>query len=207
MRHPAWRRLALVRACLGLVVIVALGQAAVSLAAGSETVMKLDCGVNALFLLLRLEGRPIPLDRLESVLPPHSADGYSMAELSAAARSLGLSLDGVKFAKGDKPLDRPAIAFFQDARGGHFAVLRPVGTTGTMVQVIDPPRVPMIIDYDRILSLKGWTGRILLPSPPWYRRRATLTAVAGVSLLLVLLAYARRHRPPDARATIAACAA
>ncbi|MGC8644430.1 MAG: cysteine peptidase family C39 domain-containing protein, partial [Isosphaeraceae bacterium] len=125
--------------------------------------------VNALFVLLYLEGRSIPFDRLESALPPHRPDGYSMAELSTAARSLGLPLDGVKLVKGDKPLDRPAIAFFQNARGGHFAVLRPVGTTGTMVQVIDPPHVPLITDYDRILGSKGWTGRILLPSPPWYR--------------------------------------
>ena len=130
----------------------------------------LDCGVNALFVLLHLEGRPIPYDRLESALPHHRPDGYSMAELAAASASLGLPLDGVKFVKGDRPLDRPAIAFFQNARGGHFAVLRPVGTTGTMVQLIDPPHVPTIVDYDRVLGLKGWTGRILVPSTPWYKK-------------------------------------
>ena len=169
-------------------------------AAEQQEKTKLDCGVNALFVLLRLEGRPVPYDRLESTLPPRNPDGYSMAEVSAAARSLGLPLDGVKFVKGDKPLDRPAIAFFQNARGGHFAVLRPVGTTGTMVQVIDRPHVPAIMDYDRILGSKGWTGRILLPSPPWYRRRATLPAVAGVCLLFLALAFTRWRRSPGAKA-------
>ena len=121
-----------------------------------------DCGVNALYVILRLESRPVTIDRLLSALPARHPDGYSMAELSAASRSLGLSLEGVRFVKGDKALDRPAIAFFKDEKGGHFAVLRPVGTTGTMVQVIDPPSAPWIADYDRVLASKPWTGRILI---------------------------------------------
>ncbi|MGC8642079.1 MAG: cysteine peptidase family C39 domain-containing protein [Isosphaeraceae bacterium] len=120
----------------GLAGLIGLSALALfSRAAEQQGQTRLDCGVNALFVLLRLEGRPISYDRLESALPPRQPDGYSMAELSAAARSLGLPLDGVKFVKGDKPLDRPVIAFFQNTRGGHFTVLRPVGTTGTMVQV------------------------------------------------------------------------
>ena len=77
------------------------------------------------YVLLRLEGRSVTIDRLESVLPPRHRDGYSMAELSKAAASLGLTLEGVRFAKGDRALDRPAIAFVKDAKGGHFTVLRP----------------------------------------------------------------------------------
>ena len=178
-----------------------------SRAADPQGKTKLDCGVNALFVLLHLEGRPISFDRLESALPPRRPDGYSMTELAGAAWSLGLPLDGVKFMKGDKPLGRPAIAFFQNARGGHFAVLRPVGTTGTMVQVIDPPHVPLITDYDRILGSKGWTGRILLSGPPWYKRRSTFSAVAGVCLLFVALTLTRWRRSPDAQARDSAGAA
>lgn len=111
-------------------------------AAGPEEATRPDCGVNALFVLLRLEGVPVTLDRLEATLPRRQPDGYSMAELAAAARSLGLSLEGVRFDRGDRPPDRPAIMFLKDGQGGHFAVLRPVGTTGTMVQVIDPLRRP-----------------------------------------------------------------
>src|SRR5262245_11386692 len=79
----------------------------------------LDCGVNSLYILLHLEGRQATLDRVESVLPPRHRDGFSMAELSAAAGSLGLGLEGVQFAKGDKALDRPAIVFTEDSKGGH----------------------------------------------------------------------------------------
>ena len=69
----------------------------------SETT-KLDCGVNALFVLLRLEGRPVTLERLESVLPPRHPEGYSMAELARRRSPLGLGLEGVRFDKGDRAL-------------------------------------------------------------------------------------------------------
>lgn len=154
----------------------------------------LDCGVNALYLLLQLEGRPVTFDRLESMLPPRHPDGYSMAELSGASRSLGLSLEGVRFAKGDKPLTRPAIAFFKDAKGGHFMVLRPVGTTGTMVQVIDPPNVPLIADYDWVFESRPWMGRILVPGSPWYVRNAIPLMLAGVGAPLVSFSVWRHLR-------------
>jgi hypothetical protein len=115
-----------------------------------------------------------------------------MAELAAASRSLGMELDGVEFVKGDKSPDRPAIAFLSDARGGHFAVLRPVGATGTMVQVIDPPHVPWITDCDRLLAARGWTGRILLPRERWSRRFAAPVAVAALGAIVTWAALKRR---------------
>lgn len=166
-------------------------------AAEPEATTTLDCGVNALFVLLRLEGRPVTIDRLESVLPARHSDGYSMAELAAAARPLGLDLEGVRFAKGDKALDRPAIVFLKDAKGGHFAVLRPVGSTGTMVQVIDPPHAPWIADYDRVLSAKSWTDRILIPRDPWLRRYAvSLSLMGAVTAIFVSVLLNRRFRKP-----------
>jgi Peptidase C39 family len=145
-----------------------------------------DCGVNALFILLRLEGRSVTLDRLQSVLPARHPQGYSMAELAAAAGTLGLRLEGVRFTKGDKALERPAIAFLKEANGGHFAVLRPVGTTGTMVQVIDPPAAPWIADYERIFSAKPWSGRVLVPRDGWALRNAVPLAIGGTGLVLLL---------------------
>jgi ABC-type bacteriocin/lantibiotic exporter with double-glycine peptidase domain len=158
-------------------------------ATGPDETSKLDCGVNALFILLRLEGRPVTLDRLVSALPARHADGYSMAELEAASRSFGLALEGVKFARGDKALDRPAIAFLEDARGGHFAVLRPVGTTGTMVQVIDPPHVPWIADYGRVMTTPSWTGRLLVPRGSPFRRAVLPGSLAAAGLIVLGVAY------------------
>jgi hypothetical protein len=181
----------------GLAWVVILSLAATAGVGSPEETMRLDCGVNALYVLLRLEDRPVTLDRLEAALPPHHPDGYSMAELATAGGRLGLELEGVRFAKGDRALDRPAIAFLKDTRGGHFAVLRPVGTTGTMVQVIDPPYAPWIADYDRVLAAKSWTGRVLIPSDPWSIRHAVLLAAVAIGLSLLAAALWRRRRPLD----------
>lgn len=117
-----------------------------------------------------------------------------MAELTAVADSFGWNLEGVRFAKGDRALDRPAIAFVKEAKGGHFAVLRPVGTTGTTVQVIDPPHVPWITDYDRLFASRHWTGRILQPRDPWPVRHAIPMVLARVSLSFVSLSLWWRRR-------------
>lgn len=171
------------RLALGLV--LALVPATSSQGAETKQETKLDCGVNALFLLLQFEGRPVTWDRLEAALPARHPDGYSMAELADAATSLGLGLEGVRFVQGDRALDRPAIAFIKDSRGGHFLVLRPVGTTGTMVQVIDPPHVPQIMDYERLFESRAWTGRILLPREPWLARHAVPIVLAALCVPLV----------------------
>ena len=94
----------------------------------------------SLYILWGIENRSISLDKIEKALPPKHPEGYSMAELKSASEALGMPLEGVRFGTGDPPLDRPVIAYFKDAKEGHFAVLRPVGTTGTMVQFLDPPQ-------------------------------------------------------------------
>jgi hypothetical protein len=172
-----------------LLLIASLVFARTVLATEPDENRGLDCGVNALFILLTLEKQPARLDRLESALPARRPDGYSMAELASAARSLGLDVEGVRFAKGDRALRRPAIAFLIGPAGGHYAVIRPVGTTGTMVQVIDPPHVPWIADYDRVFSSRPWTGRILVARDPW-TLRGSVALTAGVAGFVSLLAGA-----------------
>ncbi|APW61420.1 hypothetical protein [Paludisphaera borealis] len=92
-----------------------------------EEQAKLDCGVNALFLLHRLEAR-------------------------------------------------------------HVTVLRPVGTRGTMVQVIDPPAPPWITDYDRLFINNVWTDRILIPRPPWYSPAGATGRMAMAGMASVVAA-------------------
>jgi len=167
----------------------------------ADETTELDCGVDALFVLLKLEGIQVSIDRLDAALPPRRPDGYSMAELATAARECGLRLEGMRFTKTDEPLKRPAIALLEDSRGGHFLVLRPVGSTGTMVQVIDPPHAPWIIDYDRLLAGPKWTGRILIPRSTWKVRQAApwLSAAAGVVLFAVGMRRGRSHRVQASR--------
>lgn len=165
-------------------------------AAGPDDPGRRDCGTNALFLLFEIEGLPITLDRLDTALPPRHRDGYSMAELAEASRVLGLRLDGIQLdRRGTRP-DRPVIAFFKDAKGGHFAVLRPVGTTGAMCQVLDPPHALRLIDYAEVARMPTWTGRVLFPADPWAIRNATplLAGAAGVSLLVGVIRVRGRRR-------------
>jgi hypothetical protein len=185
----------------GLVVLVALAQAFGAPPGGDDETLKRDCGVNSLFILLRLEGHSVGLSRLLSALPPRNPDGYSMIELSEAARAVGVALEGVRFSKGDKALARPAIAFLKQEGGGHFAVLRPVGTTGKMVQVIDPPSPPWVADYDRAFATKPWTGRVLMPRTTRSVQNtvALPMAVAGIAIMAVAL---RRHMTPPRQSEV-----
>jgi hypothetical protein len=164
--------------------------------APADDMVTRDCGVNSLYLILQLEGRPVPLDRLDAALPLRPQDGYSMAELKAAARTLGLQLRGVQLSKGDRPLKRPAIAYFYDRKGGHFAVLKPVGTTGTMVQLIDPPLSPQILDYDRLFSWDSWTGRALVAHDNWLASNLALISAAAIGTLLIALSMRRHYGTP-----------
>ena len=90
----------------------------------------------------RRRGVGVLLALLVAMAPPALG-----ADETATAKTFGLALDGVRLGPGDPTPGRPAIVFVRDEdKGSHFAVIRPVGSTGTMVQVIDPPGVPWIGD-------------------------------------------------------------
>lgn len=151
-----------------------------------------DCGVNALYLMLRLEGRAVDLADLRRGLPDHRADGLSMADLQRAAASRGCRLAGRRVGPDDVPLDRPAIAWLKHEGGGHFVVLRPVGETGTMVTVLDFPRPPRAVDYAELLATAGWSGRVMTPVGPW--RLAAAWAAGGFGLAAAAAAMLRLAR-------------
>ncbi len=158
-----------------------------------------DCGINALYVLMKLEGRPVALERLASALPPSQPEGYLMAELAAASRSLGLPLEGTKLGKVGARPNRPVIVFVNRSGKGHFAVLRPVGTTGTMIQVIDPPYPPRLLDYERLPEMGNWTGRALVASTIWTPSLDALLASGGAGAVVCsfsawLAGFRRRRR-------------
>ena len=124
---------------------------------------------------------------------PRSRDGYSMAELAEASRVLGLRLDGMQLDRRGARPDRPVIAFFKDAKVGHFAIIRPVGTTGAMCQVLDPPHALRLIDYAEVARMPTWTGRVLAPASPWAIRNAA-PLLAGAGALVVTGAVVGRRR-------------
>lgn len=151
-----------------------------------------DCGMNSLYILLGLNGIHVSLEDLHVLLPPRSNDGFSLQELRGAANRCGLELWGVRLTRDNLPLDRPVLAHFGAAQGrlGHYAVLVPVGETGTMVQMIDPPFHPKMIDYASMMPAAS-SIKVLYPLRFWERRRFHVILV-GVVLVAVALPLGMR---------------
>lgn len=142
-----------------------------------------DCGTLALSLLLRIEGRPTAIDVIDRHLGKPPDGGYNLAELQAAASSCGLHLVGVRLARGDKALDRPALVHLRRGRHGHFAVVRPVGHSGRLVQVIDPGGLNEVKDATILYADRTWTGVALVPVRAG---RARLAVATAATLLLAM---------------------
>jgi hypothetical protein len=153
----------------------------------SDDRTKLDCGVNALYVLLSLEGNPRTLEQVLDALPEHHSDGYSMSELRSAAGSLGMSLTGFILDPVKDYPKNPSIFLLTDSRGGHFAVMRPVGTTGTMVQILDPPYTPKIVDLTILARNKQWTGKVLMKDG--LSRFVFWSIIVSPIVLLIFICY------------------
>lgn len=132
-----------------------------------------DCGVRAMFLVCRLEGKQTNLVSIAKSLPAPNPGGHSMKELRDEARKRGVPLRGVKLRPGERP-SGPSIVYLGDGGHGHFIVVRPVGHTGKLVQVLDPNLPPEVMDREDLERLPRWTGLALVPDPPnWPRRVAS----------------------------------
>jgi len=152
-----------------------------------ESYVPPDCGMNSLYMLLNLSSTHANLEDLHGILPPRREDGYSLLELQGAAGRYGLNLWGGRLTRDNVPLDRPVIAHFGAAqeRLGHYVVLVPVGETGTMVQMIDPPYHSKMIDYTSIIP-PGSSIKILYPLRFW-EARSFLAVGIGVVLVGVAI--------------------
>jgi len=148
-----------------------------------------DCATLALHSLFAIEGRSIAIDAVRRLLPPLDPRGYSLAELRNAARAGGLDLDGVTLVPGDRAPDRPAIVFFDREGHGHYAVVRPVGHSGKLIQIIDAAEGgPIVMDAKDLYASSQWTGLALLPRRPnWPFRLATGGAIVSCLTLVAVL--------------------
>lgn len=158
------------------------------LPSGATASEPIDCGPQALYLLSVLEGRPVPPDSLAHAVDRRSPGGASLLELKHAGNRSGLSLRGVQLGRDLAPLDRPALVHLDRGAHGHFVVIRPIGHSGRLIQLIDPVEGPDVIDAEELTGLDSWTGAALIPSrTPWKPLACTvilgsLACVIGVSL-------------------------
>lgn len=150
-----------------------------------------DCGSNALFLLLHYKGMNQNIHQVLAALPARNKRGFSMAEISNASAKLGLPLSGELISASQMPPNMPVIAYFRKSENGHFAVLRPVGTTGTMVQLIDPPFAPQIVDYKQLSQSPQWNGKLLVPRDSWKLPVWTWIVVSTVAVVAFVASLAK----------------
>jgi hypothetical protein len=155
-----------------------------------------DCGFQAIWILLSLEARPTAIPQLEARLPAPSPRGYSMKELRDAAGASGLGLTGIFLRKGSRVPDRPALVFLKRGQHGHFIVIRPVGHTGKLIQVIDSVEAPQVKELADLYASPEWTGLALVPSRPnWAARVAgALALLSGIGLILAFAIPRLRRR-------------
>ena len=140
-----------------------------------------DCGVNSLYLLLRLRSAEGDLADLRRSLPDTKPHGLSIAEIQATAEHHGVSLRGRRIGLGDVPIDRPVIAFLKRGEDqGHFVVLEPVGNMGKMVMVLDFPRPARIVADKDLMNGDNWTGLVLTPVTTWERFGPWIASSLGV---------------------------
>ena len=143
-----------------------------------------DCGVNALYLLLRLRAVDVDLGQLRQALPDTSANLLSMADLQSVARQYGVSMRGRRVTSQGTMIDRPTIALMRSDGGrGHFVVLEPFGNQDKMVKILDFPRPIHVADFDTLTKNTAWTGLILSPITVW--ERSTPWAASGLGILLL----------------------
>ncbi len=159
-----------------------------------------DCGTRALYSLMKLEGLSVDIEQLGSALPALQSSGHTMLELKNAAAKFGLRLSGVSLGNQLEGIDRPMIVFLRQNPHGHFMVLRPVGSMGTLVQILDPNRTPEIVDKSELLGSAEWTGLALIPQRSnWLLRAACAVAgclALGFSLVRLKQSRAGRHKLP-----------
>jgi hypothetical protein len=111
-----------------------------------------------------------------------------MADLQSAASIYGVGLRGARLRREDFPLDRSVIALLSTEGDGHYVVLQPVGTTGTMAMIFDFPRPPRIVDYASLSDSEGWDGLALVPARPWESAFPYSVGIAA-SVLVTSLSY------------------
>jgi hypothetical protein len=159
-----------------------LGNSATASAPLPEVVGPWECGAVSLYHLLRVEQTQVEFPRLQEILGPADASGYSFHDIQKAAGKFGVRLDAVLLDNHRSGLQRPLILFTKQGDEGHFIVVRPVGHTGSLVQVLDGDREPVAIDADRLIASRAWTGLALVP------RRADSLSIAFFATALACLA-------------------
>ncbi len=164
-----------------------------------------DCGPNALYVLMNLEGHSVKLEDVKKQVPLAPVKGCSMETLIEAAEKLGFSLEARFVKPGDvSKMSRPFILHGVTSHEkdlGHFVVVVDFDSNKRNFALIDPIRETFGWNPETSV-LYDFSGYVLVPKYPVSRRWDFL---AGVSLICCglgcfLLVYRTRcgcRRPKD----------
>jgi len=163
-----------------------------------------ECGLNSLYLMLRLTGHDVTFDQVREAVTV-GPSGTSLLELRQAASRLGMRT-AVQRCSMDElaSLPKPVIAYFHSkdpepqGRPGHYVVVLRADAAG--VEIIDG-NLAASFWYNAGHFEAEWSGHVLTPSPlgSWVRPLA-LTAVAGACVALGMSFWRARAVRPDGTA-------
>jgi ABC-type bacteriocin/lantibiotic exporter with double-glycine peptidase domain len=126
------------------------------------------CGLTSFYSMCLILGLEVDFNSVRDLLRPAADGANSLAELSEAARAVGLTP-----VVAELPVERevlrmvpgPAILHTKrlegQPRGSHFLVYLGETASGAF-SVLDPPYPPETVDWDRLSKL--WTGFVLIPA-------------------------------------------
>ena len=143
-----------------------------------------DCGPNALYVLMNLEGCKVTLGEVKNLVSLDPVQGCSIQDLIDAAAALGFTLDARFVEPGDVyKLPRPFILHgitSQEKNLGHFIVVADFDSKKRNFALVDPIRETFGWNPESSL-LNGYSGYVLVPKYPvaWH-----WNFFAGMSLIL-----------------------
>lgn len=155
-----------------------------------------NCGINSLYLLLRLHGIDLSYEDLTRRLRP-TQDGTSLTQLRDAASSFGFGVRVVHLTPESlQSCPLPLIAHVEMEgvanTSGHYVVV--TDATLQNVELIDGTTAIMQV-IPRSDFIRRWTGYALIASPrPWWQSVFSVAAIAGGASLALSAWYIYRSR-------------
>jgi ABC-type bacteriocin/lantibiotic exporter with double-glycine peptidase domain len=143
-----------------------------------------DCGPNALYILMKLEGYNVTLAEIKELVPLDPVKGCSMETLLHASEQLGFTIEARFVKPGEvSKLPRPFILHgitSHENNLGHFIVVVDYDKKKNIYAQIDPYRETFGWTPEPSV-LYGYTGYVLVPKYPVSKK---WNFFAGMSLIL-----------------------
>ncbi|MDR1924087.1 MAG: hypothetical protein LBQ66_06905 [Planctomycetaceae bacterium] len=158
-----------------------------------------DCGPNALYVLMKLEGCNVTLEQVKNLVPLDPVKGCSMESLIHASEKLGFPVEA-RFAKPSdiSKIPRPFILHgitSQEKNIGHFVVVVDFDKKKNIYALIDPIRETYGWNPESSL-LYGYSGYILIPCYPSIRKWNIISGLAliicGIGVLIIVYRKKRK---------------